>query len=150
VLEISKRSWYSLRQRGGNIIKPGIRVIETTAVEMIIDHFKVQFPKDCPKCRRRFDTLRDFYLHTTPTGIPISYDLEAGDLTPQRPLGAVAISNCQCGEPIALTSEGMPAFRYWELLLWAKTETRRRGISVAELLLSVRHKVRQKVLSESD
>lgn len=123
---------------------------ETTAIEMIIDHLKGRFPKDCPRCQRRFVTLRDFYLHTTPAGNPVSHDLEAGDLTPQSPLGAVAVSSCQCGKPIALTSAGMPIFHYWSLLLWANTEKRRQSITVAELLNALRHKVRAKVLSESD
>jgi len=69
-------------------------VTETTAIEMVIDHLKGRFPKDCPRCQRRFLTLPDFYLQTTPTGNPSAYDLEAGDLTPHRPLGAVAISTC--------------------------------------------------------
>ena len=123
---------------------------ESTVIEMIIDHLKWRFPKDCPRCQRRFVTLRDFYLHTTAVGNPVSHDLEAGDLTPQSPLGAVAVSSCQCGEPIALTSAGMPIFRYWSLLLWASTETRRRSIPVAELLNGLRDKVRAKVLSDSD
>jgi hypothetical protein len=131
-------------------IKSDSCVTETTAIEMIIDHLKVRFPRDCPKCRRRYETLRDFYLHTTPTGNPVSFDLDAGELTPQRPLGAVAISACLCGEPTALTSDGMPIFRYWSLLLWAKTETVRRGITVAELLNHLRQEVRKLVISESD
>jgi hypothetical protein len=89
-------------------------------------------------------------LLAKPTGNPVSHDLDAGDLTPQHPLGAVAVSICPCGEPIALTSEGMPVFRYWALLLWAKTETRRQGITVAELLNRLRVKVRNQVISESN
>lgn len=83
---------------------------ETTAIEMIIGHLKGRFPKDCPRCERHFITLQDFYLHTTPTRNPVSHDLEAGDLAPQSPLGAVAVSSCQCGEPIAFASEGWPIF----------------------------------------
>lgn len=58
-------------------------------------------------------------------------------------------SACPCGEPIALTSEGMPVFRYWALLPWAKTETPRQGITVTDLFNRLRVEVRKQVISES-
>jgi hypothetical protein len=124
-------------------------VTETAAIEIMIEHLKGLFPKTCPNCRRNFATLRDFYLNTTPVGNPISYDLEAGDPRPQHPRGAVAISNCDCGTPIALKSDGMPLFRLWSLLLWAKAETKRRKITETQLLTELRVKVRKKVVAET-
>ena len=122
---------------------------EAAAIEMMIEHLKGLFPKTCPNCQKSFATLREFYLNTTPVGNPISYDLEAGDPRPQNPRGAVAISNCSCGTPIALRSDGMALFRLWSLLLWAKAETRRRKITEAQLLADLRIKVRKKVVSET-
>jgi len=120
------------------------------AIKMIIEHLQGLFPKTCPKCKRRFESLREFYLATTPVGRPVSYDLKAGNIHPQKPLGAVAVSACGCGAALSLSSEGMPLFQYWSLLLWAKNETRRRSISVSELLDNLRFEVRKRVIAEAD
>jgi hypothetical protein len=124
-------------------------VSEADAIEMMIEHLKGLFPKACPNCKRVYASLRDFYQNTTPVGNPISYDLEAGDTKPQNPRGAVAISDCSCGTPMALRSDGMPLFRLWSLLLWAKTETKRRQVTDAQLLADLRVKVRKKVVTET-
>lgn len=121
---------------------------EIEAVKMIIEHLRGLFPKSCPACGRRFATLKEFYEITEPVGSPISYDLNADDLQPKHPQGAVAVSNCPCGAPMVLTSQGMPLFQYWALLLWAKGEMQQRRISTAELLFHLRVIVRKQVLSE--
>jgi len=125
-------------------------VTEAAAIEMMIEHLKGLFPKTCPNCQRVYATLREFYSDTTPVGNPISYDLEAGDTKPQQPRGAVAVSNCSCGTPMALRSDGMPLFRLWSLLLWAKTETKRRNVTETQLLADLRVKVRKKVVAETE
>jgi hypothetical protein len=124
-------------------------VNETEAVKMIVDHLRELFPKSCPACGRRFATLKEFYQITEPVGSPISYDLNANNLQPKQPEGAVAVSNCPCGAPVVLTSHGMPLFRYWALLLWAKGEMERRPASAAELLFHLRVLVRSQVLAET-
>lgn len=118
------------------------------AIKLIIGHLNGLFPRICPKCQRCYPSLRDFYLQTQPAGDPVVYDLQAGDLQPAKPLGAVAVSICPCGAAVALTSEGMPLFQYWSLLLWTKDETRRRSISVPALLNYLRVEVRQRVIAE--
>jgi hypothetical protein len=123
-------------------------VNEAAAIEIMVEHLQGLFPKTCPNCQKVYPTLREFYLNTAPVGNPISYDLEAGDTRPQQPRGAVAISNCGCGSPIALRSDGMPLFRLWSLLLWAKAETMRRHITEKDLLADLRIKVRKKVIAE--
>jgi hypothetical protein len=125
-------------------------VTEAAAIEMMIEHLKGLFPKTCPNCRKAYATLREFYLNTTPVGNPISYDLEAGETKPQQPRGAVAVSNCACGSPIALRSDGMALFRLWSLLLWAKAETKRRNVTETQLLADLRIKVRKKVVAEAE
>ena len=114
---------------------------------MMIEHLQGQFPKTCTQCRRDFATLQEFYLHTKPVGTPIAHDLEADVLRPLRPLGAVAVSQCGCGALLAITSDGMPVFRLWSLLLWAKYETLRRGISSKQLLQELRVDIRKQVLA---
>jgi hypothetical protein len=135
------------KQQQTNHSSPG--VTEAEAVHIMIEHLQGLFPKSCPNCERRFATLREFYLQTTPAGTPVSYDLELDDLKPQRPVGAVAVSNCPCGSSLALTSDGMPLFRLWALLLWARSETSRRGITTTELLQHLRTVVRQQVIAKS-
>jgi hypothetical protein len=122
---------------------------ENEAIDLIIDHLNGLFPKTCPNCQHRYESLRDFYLETTAMGNAVSYDLEKNDLQPEKPLGAVAVSNCRCGAALSLSSDGMPLFRYWSLLLWAKGETRRRSISVAELLVDLRTRVRKRAVVEA-
>ena len=121
---------------------------EDQAIKIISEYLKGQFPKTCGNCNHRFETLKEFYLEAKPVGNPVSYDLEAGDLQPEKPRGAVAVSYCSCGSPVALRSDGMPLFQYWALLLWAKTETVRRGITTAELLHHLRVEVRKRVIAE--
>jgi hypothetical protein len=121
---------------------------EAEAISIMISHMEGLFPKTCPNCQRQFVTLRDFMLNTMPIGNPIAHDLELGDLRPLHPVGAVTVSNCRCGSSLALTSDGMSVFRYWELLIWAHRETKRRGLTPKELLQYVRWEIRKKVLSE--
>lgn len=123
-------------------------VTESEAIQIMIEHMQGLFPKTCPGCQRRFESLRDFYLNTTPEGTPVSKDLEADILRPLRPLGAAAVSTCKCGASISITSDGMPLFRLWSLLLWAKTETIRRDITSKELLQDLRAQIRQRVVAE--
>jgi len=122
---------------------------EDEAITIIVEHLKGLFPKSCPNCHRRFDSLPDFFAATKPMGNPVIHDLEAGELQPEKPLGAVAVSGCTCGAAVALSSEGMPIFQYWSLLLWAKSETRRRSIPVTALLNHLRAEVRERVIAEA-
>jgi hypothetical protein len=72
---------------------------EVEAIALIIQHLEGQFPKNCPNCQRRFDTLREFMGNTKPVGDMVSYDLEMGDLTPIDPTGTLTVSSCSCGHP---------------------------------------------------
>ena len=123
---------------------------EAQVIEIMIEHLEGLFPKSCPNCRREFPTLRDFVLNTAPVGRLVARDLELGDLKPLHPTGAVAVSNCGCGCSLTLTSDGMPVARYWELLVWAEHETKRRGLTPEELLQYVRGEIRKQVLAECD
>ena len=123
---------------------------ENEAAEIIIDYLKGLFPKSCPNCHRHFASLKEFYLNTNPAGAPYSKDLDADEALPPEPKGSVAISYCTCGYPIALTSQGMPVFRYWEVVIWARLEMSRRKISATDLLSQLRVVVRNKVIQEPE
>ena len=71
---------------------------------------------------------------------------ELGDLRPQDPLGAMAMSNCSCGTTLALTSEGMPLPHLWSVHQWANAEAKSRGIKIAVFLQDARRLTRQRVL----
>jgi hypothetical protein len=123
-------------------------VTEAEAKLMMIEHLQGLFPKTCPKCQRKFATLRDYFLNTTPVGEAVSIDLEADDLRPLRPLGSGAVSRCQCGANMVISSDGMPLFRLWSLLLWAKYETMRRNMTAKELMQALRTEIRKQVIDE--
>lgn len=114
---------------------------EAEVIRIMRGHLERQFPKTCPNCQRRFDSLRDFILETTRNGSAIPYDAELGDWAPSNPVGTATFVNCQCGSTLALTSEGMPLLKLWSLLAWARKETRRRGITARELLNHLRDQV---------
>jgi hypothetical protein len=121
---------------------------EDEVIKIIIGHLRGLFPKDCTNCQRRFNSLADFFANTEPMGNPVLRDFEAGDRLPEKPLGAVALSSCGCGATVALTSESMPLFQYWSVLLWVRSETRRRSVSVTVLLNRLRVEIRERVLAE--
>lgn len=121
---------------------------EAEAIKSIRQHLEGLFPKVCPKCQRQYATLREYQLVTKNVGSPMSYDAEMGRWHPLKPVGAVSLANCPCGTTLALTSEGMPLFKLWRLLNWARVETRRQGITQQELLTQVREKLRQEILAE--
>lgn len=121
---------------------------EAEAIRIMRKHVEGLFPRDCPKCHRRFASLRDYILETQPVGATISYDAEAGDLKPFAPMGTTAMANCPCGNTLTISSEGLPLVQMWRLLHWAKSESERRGITYKELLAYVRDEIRKQVLAE--
>jgi hypothetical protein len=123
---------------------------DAEAIRIMREHVEGLFPKECPNCRRRFATLHEYVLATKPLGATISYDAEVGDWNPNEPVGTTAMANCPCGTTLTLTSEGISLMKMWRLLNWARVETKRRGLSQAELLSYVREEIRKQVLSEPE
>ena len=78
-----------------------------------------------------------------------SYDAELGNWTTKDPIGMVAAANCDCGNTLVLTSEGMPLERELQVLNWLRTEGQRRGMSPSQLLDLMRDEVRRQVLGDS-
>lgn len=129
--------------------KPDQQFDERQAITLIVQHLLTLFPKCCPNCRRRFETLRDFFLNTTAVGDVVCFDLENGEVRPQDPVGTIALSNCPCGSTLALTSEGMPLSHLWQILAWAKREAQSRGITAAAFIQYARKETRKRVLNAS-
>jgi hypothetical protein len=115
-------------------------------IQMMRKYFEGLFPKVCPKCSRRFATLREYILDTKPIGTTISYDAEMGDWATRRPTGVLAHANCLCSTTMALTTEGMPISQIHLVLKWVKEETQRRGLSSEKLIGYVRDEIRKRVL----
>ena len=111
------------------------------------EHLEGLFPKVCPKCKRRFATLREYLLITEHVGPAMPYDADVGDWTPLRPLGTVTFANCPCGSTLALSSEGMPLVRLWSLLAWVRVETQRRRQTPQQLLNYLRDEICKQVLA---
>jgi hypothetical protein len=122
---------------------------EVEVVEIIRRHVERKFPMVCSSCGHRFASLKEYLEYTTPLGNPISYDAQAGNWRPLKPLGTLAFANCRCGTTLAISSDGMGLFTLWRLLRWAKKESSFRGIGVGELLGDIRKKIDQQVLNET-
>ena len=120
---------------------------EADVVQILREHLEGLFPKVCPNCGRRFDSLRDYLLGTTQLGSVVSYDAEMGQWQPVHPLGILAFSSCACGTTLALSSQGMALGALWSLLAWARTETRRRGVTPQALLNDLRDEICLQVLA---
>lgn len=126
-----------------------IAVTDAEAVQIMRAHLEGLFPKICPTCRRCFSTLRDYVLNTERVGTTISFDAEMGQWDTKSPIGTVAHANCRCGTTLALTSDGIPLEQMKLLLDWARTETRRRNLSLQQLLDLARDEIRRQVLAEA-
>lgn len=127
-----------------------ILMTEDDVIEIIRIFIGRQFPKDCPNCGRQFSSIADYLQNTTHIGEPISYDAEEEDWQPKDPLGTVSLARCQCDTTLAITSSGMKRLTMWRLLLWARLETLKRGITVRELLTSLRKKIDRNVLNQEN
>jgi hypothetical protein len=123
---------------------------EAEVILRIRKHLESQFPMVCLVCRRPYASFREFLRVTKPVGSTISYDAELNSWTPMQPLGTVTCANCTCGNTLSLSSEGMPLEQLWHLMNWARSETKKRGLSVEQLLNHLREEMRKEVLGEGD
>jgi hypothetical protein len=123
---------------------------EAEVVTAMRRHLESQFPVACPLCQRVFHDLREYLLNTEHQGDAVPYDAEMGNWRPLRPVGTVTLSNCRCGNTLALTSEGMPLVKLWSLLNWARIETKKRKITPRELLNHLRELICTQVLGEPE
>jgi hypothetical protein len=120
------------------------------AVRLVRAHIELKFPKTCSMCGRVYLNLPDYIRNTRHVGQPVSYDAALGDWTPKDPIGTFALALCRCGTSVAIDSSGMSLVTLWRLMRFARSETRRRGVTVSEFLVGIRAEVEKQALAEGD
>jgi len=125
-------------------------VKEDDVVEILRDFISKKFPKDCPVCKKRYNSLAEYLRNTTHVGKPVSYDADQKDWMPEKPLGTLSMANCSCGNTLVIESSGMGLITMWRLLNWVRTETRARGITTSELLEDLRNEIDKSVLQDEN
>jgi hypothetical protein len=124
-------------------------VTEDDAVRIVRSYIEGLFPKDCPKCGRRFGSLREYLRLTTHLGSPHLPE-PAGDEPSANPLGPIAHATCLCGHTLTIASEGLPKAQLVELLTWAKADSHRRSISMIELMRELRDRIDAEVVRDDE
>jgi len=124
-------------------------MFEEEVIEIIKNHFISQFPKQCNCCGKTYMSAEEFIRSTAYVGEPVSYDVEMDRKQPSSPIGTIGLVNCSCGSTLAISSKGIGLKTMWKLLEWGRVETKKRGISVSELLGYLRHKIDQSIVSEA-
>jgi hypothetical protein len=119
------------------------------AIKLTKSYIESQFPKTCGRCGRKFDSLADYLRFTTHIGAPMNYDERSGP-KPKEPLGIFSFANCLCGNTLVIDSGRMRLTTFWRLLMWARGETKRRGISWKALLSEVRAEIDRRALEGRD
>jgi hypothetical protein len=121
---------------------------EDEVVRIVRSYIEGLFPRVCPTCGRRFDSLRDYLEVTVHLSSPMLYD-DIDDAIPTTPLGPMSFANCPCGTTLSVGSRGIPPAQMVELLTWAKHEARLRSIGLSELLHHIRERIDEQVLAEA-
>jgi len=119
---------------------------EDIVVQIVRSYIEGLFPRVCPNCGRRFESLRDYLVTTTHLESPILYDKIHGEM-PDEPLGPMSHANCPCGTTLTVSSAGIPTDQLIELLTWARDESHNRSVPVRELLHQIRDRIDEQVLS---
>jgi hypothetical protein len=120
-------------------------VTEDAVLTLMRDYYERQFPMDCPVCRRRYATLREYVVVTRPVGRYISHDADAGDWSPPTPLGTSALANCPCDNTLSLGTDTMPIEHRQRLLAWVRDEAHTRGVTPGDLLDHLRLELRRQL-----
>jgi hypothetical protein len=107
-------------------------------VEIVARFCQNQFPRECSHCERTYGTLAQFLLETVALGDPIAYDTKMGDWEPLPPLEAMARFTCQCGTTLPVCGEGPEVKTMWQLLAWAQLERKHTGLTIRQILPTIR------------
>jgi hypothetical protein len=113
-------------------------------LQVLRHHYEGLFPKNCPNCGRRFESLREYILGTKPRGSAQSFDAELGDWDTQQPIGSIAYADCQCGNTLALGTESMPMPQRLALLAWVREQCENRQVTPTVVLEEIRAALREK------
>lgn len=120
---------------------------DAEVIRMMRQHYEKLFPMECPRCHRKFATLREYIAGTQRVGVGRHYDAELGHWDTTKPIGGVAMANCSCGTTLTLGTDTMPLPLYQAAMDWLRTETKKRGMTQTDLLEYVRDEVRRQVMS---
>jgi len=119
---------------------------EDDVVRIVRLYIEGLFPKTCPNCSARFESLREYLEATTHLASPVLYDeIEQG--IPDQPFGPMSLANCVCGTTLTISSRGIPTEQMVELLTWARSECLRRSIGIRDLLSHIRDRIDAEVLA---
>jgi hypothetical protein len=121
---------------------------EEQVIHTVRTYIEKQFPKECKNCGYRYGSLKEYLKTTVHIGAPHSYDAEGENWQPAKPLGTYSFADCKCGNTLVIGSSRMNVATMCRLLWWAKKEKAKRGITVNELLIDLREKIDNQVLSE--
>lgn len=127
--------------------QPHLSLSDDEAASIMHRHFASLFPKTCPRCQRSYESLRDYVQSTRPLGPTIAYDAELGDWHTTNPIGALILSNCACGDTLALSSDGIPLREMSALLHWIRITSRQRNQTPRALLGSMRQRLREQIMA---
>ncbi|MDR3413440.1 MAG: hypothetical protein P4L87_21210 [Formivibrio sp.] len=114
---------------------------EGEVVRLIHEHIGSLFPKICAKCNRHFASYQDYLANTKAIGLPVSYDLEAGEVKPSQSQGNLSLANCHCDNTLSLSSDGMLVTDLWMVLKWITLEADRRKSTIPTVLSYLRDAV---------
>ena len=118
-------------------------------ITIVQRHIEGKFPKRCGVCGRSYANLKDYLLHTTHVGQPISYDFDLGVFEPTQPMGTASMANCSCGNTLCVDSKGMSLLTLWRLMCWLRAETARRHQTAAEVLEDLRRSIDEATLADT-
>jgi hypothetical protein len=122
-------------------------VTEDEVVQVVRSYIEGLFPKTCPKCGRRFDSLLEYLQGTTHLGSPYLHEASA-DRDNTNPLGPIAHATCLCDNTLTIGSEGLPKPLLTELIAWARGDAERRSLTINELLRHLRDRIDSEVLGD--
>jgi hypothetical protein len=121
---------------------------EDDAIRIVRAYIEGLFPKVCPKCGRRFESLREYLNSTTHLGSP--HVFESARQASHNPLGPISHALCICGNTLTIGSEGIPKAQLVELINWARADAERRSIDLTQLLREFRDRIDAEVLFDDE
>lgn len=116
-------------------------------VQLILKSFERLFPRKCHCCGKVFQSYQDFIINTNQLAEPVTYDQDffEGKMKISF-LGVLKFHNCECGDTIALKSYEPNPIKMLEIMLWVRSEHRRTGKTINEMLKYYNSKVNELVL----
>ncbi len=117
---------------------------ENELIEIVHTYISTkEFPKQCGKCGKLYDTFGDYIKCTVDVGLLTEHDADLENWDPAELIGELALSNCSCGNTLSISTMKMPQQAFLSLMLWIKLEALQQKIPVQSLLKQLKQKIRQ-------